>query len=633
MGRGFINFDANRVASGLKRLVDAGIGTIDGPGGVPSFDNESIAKFLAATGQSSPGTIPTSPLNQAPSNAAVDGSVKFSRDLNGLLEIDSRIAELTIQKNNIAAKNLENLGMDIEVSSAKQALTDATSNSMFNFDPTQDDAFKQKQQVAQAQMNLAEKNAEVRIQRQTALDLVPLDNELLRLATQRQSLDLLIKKEERDESVLPIAVQQATTAFENLTDPADLDKTWEVYSPDKKTLVTEASQLAKNDAFEWADPLIDVDRKGYIDFLKARIKPGPKTDSFNALLPQMNTQLAAARKKAEEDLVAELSKDVLNPLLNDRKGQIVRINQDAAQIMRDNTDDAWDVYVPGASWESITRDGFSSDETWQVAQTMQANIDPSQPTVSAAITEVLDRMPPMDIDFRTQVIKEYVRKQQDLFNSPRRHFGMGIDQGTIDALGDSIASNMVLLDKIRARESIIRDDIQGLQRRFGRTGTAAGAADVAAADFSTIGRGAAFTRARASSIARSTQNALDAALRAATPTEPRLKRFRGVVLPGQEPLGVETGPASTADLRTAVNNIMQVNPGLSVEEATSMALNPNVNASGQQPTAGFTEEDLANLSEEEQGLLDQLLNKVRKTRPKPTRPNLQGRQTTAGIQG
>lgn len=626
MGRGFINFDANRVASGLKRLVDAGIGTVDGPGGVPSFDNESIARFLAATGQQSPGTIPTSPLNQAPSNAAVDASVKFDRNLNGLLQMDSRITELTIEKNNIAARNLEALDMDIEVSSAKAALADATSNSMFNFDPTQDDAFVEKQRVAQAQLNLAQQNAEVRIQRQTALDVVPLDNELLRLATQRQGLAALIAKEEADESTLPIAVQTTTTAFENLTDPADIDKTWEVYSGPKRALVTEASQLAKNDALEWADVLIDVDRKGYTDFLRSRIKPGPKTDAFNDLLPQMNQQLSAARKEAEEALVIELGKDVLNPLVNDREGQIARINADAAETMRNNTDDAWDVYVPGASWESITRDGFSSDETWQVAQTMQANIDPSQPTVSAAITEVLDRMPPMDIDFRTRVIKEYVRKQQNLFNSPRQSFGMGIDQLTVDALGDSIATNMISLDKIRAREAIIRDDIQGLQRRFGRTG--AGPTDTAAADFSGLGRGGAFARARSSNIARSAQNALDAAFRAANPPARQLRRFRGRVTPGQEPLGpepVQVGPASTAELRTAVDAIMEVNPGLSVEEATSMALNPNVNVGGEQPVAGFTQQDLENLSEKEQTMLDQLLNKVKRFRP--------GRQSTPGIRG
>lgn len=631
MGRGFINFDADRVASGLKRLVDAGIGT--DVGGVPSFDNESIARFLASTGQQSPGTIPTSPLNQAPSDALVDESVKFSRDLNGLQQIDSRLAELAIQKNNVAAGNLEAINMDIEVSSAKQALADATSSSMFNFDPTQDDDLRKKQQVAQAQLNLATKNAEIRIQRQTSLDVVPLDNEIIKLTQQRASLDALIRKEERDESTLPIAVQQGVTSFEGLTDPADIDKTWDIYTKEKKELVTESAGLAKNESFEWADAIIDEDRAGYSDFLRSRLKPGPETDSFNSLEPQMNAQLAGARKAAAETLKEGLRLgresakvgDLDHPLAGDLLAQKAWVDNEAAVIMRENTTSAWDVYVTGSSWESITRDGFSSDQTWQVAQTMQANIDPAQPDIATAITEVMDRMPPMEIDFRNQVIREYIRKQQSLFNKPRDPFGMGIDQGTIDVLSDFVSTRMISVDKVRARESILRDDVAGLSRR-GRGGVqdrGRQEADIASADFSQIGRGGVFSRARTNSIARATQTALDAALRAANPPTPLPRRFsRGQARPGAP---AETGPASAADLRTAVDALMAINPGLSVEEATSMAMNPNVNAGGQQPIAGFTEQDLENLSDEEAGLLDQLLKKVKKfqrDRDKPTAAEL-----------
>ena len=74
----------------------------------------------------------------------------------------------------------------------------------------------------------------------------------------------------------------------------------------------------------------------------------------------------------------------------------------------------------------------------------------------------LSNMPQMEPGQRSQLITEYLRKQQGMFNEPRHAFGMGINQVTIDILGDDIAKRLDIIDTIKEREIFLREQAEAL---------------------------------------------------------------------------------------------------------------------------------------------------------------------------
>ena len=455
-GNRFINLDREIVAEGLSKLVNQGIGTT--VGGIPSFNDSDMRKFLTARNLDTPTTIPNRPLEDQVGSIAVDSSLQISQDLSGVHSIRNRITEALARKNDIAAQNLKNIGADPQVASAKEALNQATTATVFNFVPENAPLLEKQRQQAESALITAETAAKQRAAIKTAADVVGIDNEVLRLQNQERNLQELIAQEERVRPTITTSQQQAVIAAENITDLTQVQSTFDNYTPEKKLMVKDFAALDEGKFWAWDDPLVqDIDRDAYISMVKSRlsIEEGRR---FEEMIPQFDRQLAAAQTAATDALAIEqLSLIEGNlPPISSFAAQQAWINAHIANTMNTNTGTAFDTFVKGTVPEAITREGFSSDTMWRTAQQLQTNMDPTKAKLDGAISSALGNMPRMEPEQRTQLITEYLRKTQNIFNEPRHAFGMGMNQVTIDILADDISSRMVRIDGLKIRAEALK---------------------------------------------------------------------------------------------------------------------------------------------------------------------------------
>ncbi len=455
-GNRFINLDRDIVASGLTRLLNQGIGTP--VSGIPSFNDSDMRKFLMAKNLGTPTTIPNQPLEDHVGSIAIDPSVQVKQDLSGVLAIQERITDATVRKNQIAALNLENIKADPQVASAKEALNQITQDSMFNFIPGDAPLIEKRRQEATAALLTAEEAARQRSAIETAAQVAEIDNEILRLQNQENSLKQIIAEDERTRPTFPASIQQSVVAAEGLEDLREVQSTFDNYTPEKKTLVKDFAALDPGKFFAWNEPIVqDVDRDAYIAMVVSRL-PIEEGRQFKEQIPQFDRQLSDAQVSATAALEGEqnrLAGTAGQAGLSTFAAQRAWMDNHIAQTMNDNTGRAFDTFVKGATAISVTREGFSSDQMWRTSQQLQGNMDPTKANMQGALASALSNMQPMTPEVRSNLITEYMRKMQSSFNAPRNVFGMGINQVTVDTLADDIANRMVRVDAIKAREQFI----------------------------------------------------------------------------------------------------------------------------------------------------------------------------------
>lgn len=466
-GNRFINLDRNIVASGLTRLLNQGIGTP--VGGVPSFNDSDMRRFLSIKNLDTPTTSPSQPLEDNVGSIAIDPSVRVSQDLSGLLALQERITEATIRKNEIATLNLQNIGSDPQVASAKEALNQAAQDMMFNFVPANAPLIERQRQQAEAALLTAEGAARERAAIQTAAEVSEIDNEILRLQNQENSLRQIIAQDERIRPSIPSSVQQSVVAAEGLEDLTEVQTTWENYNEEKKQQVKAFAALDPGKFFAWDSSIVqDVDRDAYIAMVKSRL-PIEQGRRFEEMIPQFDRQLSDAQEAAKGALASEQNRLIGtggSGQLDSFAAQKAWVDNHIAQTMQNNTGRAFDTFAKGAVPQAITREGFSSDEMWRAAQQLQGNMDPTKANMQGAIATALSNMPPMDPDKRTQLITEYMRKIQNTFNEPRNVFGMGINQVTIDTLADDISNRLIRIDAIQQRQQLLEAQAAPLGQEF-----------------------------------------------------------------------------------------------------------------------------------------------------------------------
>ncbi len=455
-GNRFVNLDREIVAEGLSKLVNQGIGTT--VGGIPSFNDSDMRKFLTARNLDTPTTIPNRPLEDQVGSIAVDSSLQISQDLSGVHSIRNRITEALARKNDIAAQNLKNIESDPQVASAKESLNQATTATVFNFVAENGPLLEKQRQQAESALITAETAAKQRAAIKTAADVVDIDNEVLRLQNQERNLQELIAQEERTRPTITTSQQQAVIAAEGLEDLTQVQTTFDNYTAEKKQMVRDFAALDEGKFWAWDEPLVqDIDRDAYIAMVKSRltIEDGRR---FKEMIPQFDRQLNAAQTAATDALAVEQASLVEGnlPPISSFAAQQAWINTHIAGTMNTNTGTAYDTFVKGTVPEAITREGFSSDEMWRTAQQLQTNMDPTKAKLDGAISSALGNMPRMEPEKRTQLITEYLRKTQNIFNEPRNAFGMGINQVTIDILADDISSRMNRIDGLKIRADALK---------------------------------------------------------------------------------------------------------------------------------------------------------------------------------
>jgi len=630
-GNSFINLDREVVAAGLTRLLNQGIGTP--VSGVPSFNDTDMRKFLLAKNLGTPTTIPNQPLEDHVGSIAIDPSVQVKQDLSGILAIQERITEATVQKNQIAALNLENIKADPQVASAKEQLNQLTQDSMFIFTPGQAPIIENKIKEATAALLTAEEAARQRSAIETAAQVAEIDNEILRLQNQENSLKQIIAEEERTRPTFPASIQKAVVDAEGLTDLTEVQSTFDNYTADKKTLVKSFAALDPNKFFAWNESIVqDVDRDAYIAMVVSRlsIEDGRR---FKEQIPQFDRQLDDAQVSATDALAGEQSRlagTAGQGNLASFEAQRAWMDNHIAQTMNDNTGSAFDTFVKGSTAISVTREGFSSDQMWRTSQQLQGNIDPTKANMQAAIASALTNMQPMTPDVRNNLITEYMRNMQSRFNAPRNVFGMGINQVTIDTLADDIANRMVRVDAIKAREQFIEFQQEALsgagQFASGRFGV-----ERAGPIESFIGQQPDSRAAIApTTITTSGQTAADVALAPITALQSEALRTGRV-----EGINAVRAAKIAAD-----------NPGLLEEEAAMLAssnitgISNFLNELNPQEVQVVTEQmrAMAGLSTDpaEKNMLELLLNKIEKfstqSRQSKTQTDSQGNTITKTVQ-
>ena len=173
----FVNLDRQVVARGLQRLLDQGIGTTEG--GVASFSDTDMRKFLTAKNLDTPTTIPNQPLEDTVGSIAIDQSLRVQPDLASVLAIDDRITEALVRKNEIAAQNLRNIDADPLVASSLTALNDAMMDAKLNFVREQTPIIERRRQEAEASLINAQDRARQTAGIKTAAEVSEIDNEII----------------------------------------------------------------------------------------------------------------------------------------------------------------------------------------------------------------------------------------------------------------------------------------------------------------------------------------------------------------------------------------------------------------------------------------------------------------------
>ncbi len=475
MAGSFVNLDRQVVARGLQRLLDSGVGTTEG--GVPSFSDTDMRKFLTAKNIDTPTTLPNQPLEDTVGSIAVDQSLKLSPDLSSVLAIDDRIAEILVRKNEIAAQNLINIDADPVVASSLAALNEANMDAQLNFVQAQTPVIENRRREAETSLVAAQDRARQNASIKTAADVVELDNERIMLENRKQSLEKLIARQEEIEPDIPIHVQQALTAAEGITDLQQIQKTWDNLNPPNQQMIKLFAGLPKGKFFPWHEPIVqDVDRDGMIAMIKSKLSVA-QGQRFTEMIPQFDKQLQDAQLEAKEALPKFQGgqQAVGAPPMN-ADAAAAWVNNRIGNTMDDNTGFAFDTFTKRAVPQAIVREGFSSDEIWRVAQTLQANLDPTKANLTESISSAISNMPPMDKNFRDQLIKEYMRGMQSIFNEPRAAFGAGINQVTIDTLADDISSRMNRVDMVKQKQELLREqlDAMGLASLIGEPSAGTG---------------------------------------------------------------------------------------------------------------------------------------------------------------
>ncbi len=477
----FVNLDRQVVARGLQRLLDQGIGTTKG--GVPSFTDTDMRAFLTAKNLDTPTTLPNQPLEDTVGSIAIDQSLRVSQDLSGVLAIDDRITEALARKNEIAAQNLNNIDSDPLVASSLAALNEAQMDAKLNFVRDQTPIIQNRIDEASASLIQAQDRARQNSAIKTAAEVSEIDNDILRLKNRKQSLEKLIADQEAREPNIPVHVQEMVTAAEGIEDLRQIQKTWDTLNPENQQMIKLFAGQPEGKFFAWHEPIVqDVDRDGMIAMIKSRLSV-TKGQRFTEMIPQMDKLLQDAQAEALEALPKFQGgqQQIGAPPMNSAEAA-AWVNNRIGVTMDNQTGEAFNTFAKRAVSTAITREGFSSDEIWRVAQTLQANLDPTQANLPEAISTALSNMPPMDKEFRTRLIKEYMRGMQNIFNEPRAAFGMGINQVTIDTLADDISSRMVRVDLVKQKQDLLREqlvamgitDVAGVDRTFMQSGAPLG---------------------------------------------------------------------------------------------------------------------------------------------------------------
>jgi len=471
----FVNLDRQVVAKGLQRLLDQGIGTTEG--GVPSFSDTDMRKFLTAKNLDTPTTLPNQPLEDTVGSIAVDQSLKISPDLSSVLAIDDRITEALIRKNEIAQQNLDNIDADPLVASSLAQLNEANMDAKLNFVAAKTPEIQARIENATASLIQAQDRARNNAAIKTASEVADIDNEILTLKNRKANLEKIIERAEEIEPEIPVHVQEMVTVAENVQDKQQIQKTWDNLNPQNKQMIKLFAGQQEGKFFAWHEPIVqDVDRDGMIAMIKSRLSVA-QGQTFTEMIPQMDKLLDEAQDEALAALPKEQTRitSLGGPPMNTEEAR-AWVNDRVGNAMDVATGNAFNTWAKRAVPTAIVREGFSSDEIWRVAQTLQSNLDPTQANLPEAITTAISNMPPMNPEFRDRLIKEYMRGMQATFNQPRAPFGMGINQVTIDTLADDISSRMVRVDIVRQKQDLLKEQL-----------VAMGITDVAGADISVTG--------------------------------------------------------------------------------------------------------------------------------------------------
>ena len=250
------------------------------------------------------------------------------------------------------------------------------------------------------------------------------------------------------------------TIAENVQDKQQIQKTWDTLNPQNQQMIKLFASQPEGKFFAWHEPIVqDVDRSGMIEMIKSRLSVAD-SQRFTEMIPQMDKLLTDSQTEAQEALPKEQTRitSLGGPPMNTEEAR-AWVNNRIGNAMDDQTGAAFNTWAKRAIPTAINREGFSCDEIWRVAQTLQSNLDPTQANLPEAIASALSNMPPMDPEFRDSLIKEYMRGMQSLFNDPRAPFGMGINQVTIDTLADDISSRMVRVDLVKQKQDLLREQL------------------------------------------------------------------------------------------------------------------------------------------------------------------------------